>query len=231
MFFIQTNINGKSSQKQPFTDLIQNRKAYIFIKKETPTYAFYCDYCEILNIIWILIELFCRIWVQNRHFSYFLYCCFHTKIFRKCDFRTHYNIGSSTFLIQQLQNYRYFSKWSIVKTVNMSSLNIMLSYHFFRSGLASRGFTLLKNKSMQKFRRHWSMHKRQNSQKGKCKFIITICKDWFNLSITTTCIRVLEAVTRRCFVKSVFLKILQNSQKTSVSESFFNKVAGLRQLS
>ena len=118
MLFIQTNINGKNSQKQPLTDLLQNRKAYIFIKKETPTHAFCCDYCEILNIIWILIELFCRIWVQNWHFSYFLYCCFHTKIFRKCDFLTHYNIGSSTILIELLK----FRNNSIITVTSWSDL-------------------------------------------------------------------------------------------------------------
>ena len=38
-----------------------------------------------------------------------------------------------------------------------------------------------------------------------------------------------EAVARRCSIKKVFLKILPNSQGTPVAESFFNKVAGLKQ--
>ena len=37
----------------------------------------------------------------------------------------------------------------------------------------------------------------------------------------------MEAVTRRCSVKKVFLKISQNSQKETVPESPFNKVAPL----
>ena len=33
----------------------------------------------------------------------FLHGCFHTKIFSKCKFRTHYNVGSSTTLIESLK--------------------------------------------------------------------------------------------------------------------------------
>ena len=36
-----------------------------------------------------------------------------------------------------------------------------------------------------------------------------------------------EAVARRCSVKKVFLKISQNSQKTPVLDSLFNKVEGV----
>ena len=39
----------------------------------------------------------------------------------------------------------------------------------------------------------------------------------------------MEAVPKRCSVKKVFLKILQNSQENTCDRvSFFNKVAGLR---
>ena len=37
----------------------------------------------------------------------------------------------------------------------------------------------------------------------------------------------IEAVARRCSVKKVLLVISQNSRKTPVPESLFNKVAGL----
>ena len=64
----------------------------------------------------LTIEFFERLWVENWHFSYFL-CpcfvflhntwlfrtCFHTKSFSKCNFCTHYNIGSSTILIESLK--------------------------------------------------------------------------------------------------------------------------------
>ena len=69
-----------------------------------------------------MIEFFERLRIQNWHFSYFLrHCfvflhnaikmsiswlfriCFHTKIFSKCNFRTHYNVGSSTALIESLK--------------------------------------------------------------------------------------------------------------------------------
>ena len=33
---------------------------------------------------------------------------------------------------------------------------------------------------------------------------------------------------RRCFIAKLFLKISQNSQETSMTESLFNKAAGLR---
>ena len=35
-----------------------------------------------------------------------------------------------------------------------------------------------------------------------------------------------KAVSRRCFVKKLFLKISQNSQENTRSSLFFNKVAG-----
>ena len=37
----------------------------------------------------------------------------------------------------------------------------------------------------------------------------------------------MEAVAQRCSIKKVFSEILQNSQKTPVPESVFNKVTGL----
>ena len=69
-----------------------------------------------------MIKFFGRLWVQNWYFSYFLYhcfvflhnpsvriggpllfcTCFHAKIFSKCNFYTHYNVGSSAILIESL---------------------------------------------------------------------------------------------------------------------------------
>ena len=40
----------------------------------------------------------------------------------------------------------------------------------------------------------------------------------------------IEAVAQRCFVKKVFLEILQNSQENTCARAFFNKVAGLKLL-
>ena len=54
--------------------------------------------------------------------------------------------------------------------VNTSFLNIMMlcfSLKTILQGMAK--ITLLKNKSMQNFRRHWSMRQRENSQKRNCK--------------------------------------------------------------
>ena len=72
---------------------------------------------------YVMIELFGRLWVQNWRVSYFLYCCFvflhnctvrfgspelfrtcsYTKISRKRNFRTHFNVGSSIILIESLK--------------------------------------------------------------------------------------------------------------------------------
>ena len=60
---------------------------------------------------------------------------------------------------------------------------------------------------------------------GQCensKFIVTNCKDRFKSEITTTCIRISAAVTRRCSVKKVFLKTLQNSQKNTYARASFS---------
>ena len=87
----------------------------------TPTQLFSCEYCEILwnSFLWNA----SRLWVQNWYFSYSLcHCfvflhnsirislswlfrtCFHTKIVTlvKCSFPTHYNVGSSSILIESV---------------------------------------------------------------------------------------------------------------------------------
>ena len=71
----------------------------------------------------VMIEFFLCLWVQKWRFSYFLYyrfvflynssvrigspwlfrACFHTKIFSKFNFHTHYNVGSSIILIESLK--------------------------------------------------------------------------------------------------------------------------------
>ena len=70
----------------------------------------------------VVIEFFGRLRVQHLRFSNFLrHCfvflhnavrmsisclfriCFQTKIFIKCNFRTHYNVGSNTVLIESLK--------------------------------------------------------------------------------------------------------------------------------
>ena len=94
-------------------------KVCIFIKKETPTHLFSCEYCESLKTGFFIDAW--RLWVQNWCFSYsfglysvFLHnsirisiswlfrICFHTKIvtFVKCNFRRHYNVDSSSILTE-----------------------------------------------------------------------------------------------------------------------------------
>ena len=75
--------------------------------------AFFVEHLTVqytFSKFYVMIEFFGRFWVQNRHFSYFLchcfdflHVCFQTKIFSKCKFRTHYNLGSSTILIESLK--------------------------------------------------------------------------------------------------------------------------------
>ena len=72
---------------------------------------------------YVMIEFFGRLWVQNWRVSYFLYycfvflhnssvrigspylfrTCFNNKIFSKRNFCTHYNVGSSTIVIESLK--------------------------------------------------------------------------------------------------------------------------------
>ena len=73
----------------------------------------------------MIIEVFGRLWAENWHFSYFLcHCfdflhgCFHTKIFSKCKFRTYYNLGSSTILIESL-NFRNNSRIAVRSPNNL----------------------------------------------------------------------------------------------------------------
>ena len=96
-------------------------KVCIFIKKGTPTQLFSCEYCKILKNSFFIERL--TLWVQKWYFSYslchcfvFLYnsirisiswllrTCFHTKIVTlvKCNLCMHYNVGSSTILIEWL---------------------------------------------------------------------------------------------------------------------------------
>ena len=62
--------------------------------------------------------------------------CFHTKIFSKCKFRTHHNVGSSTILIE-LVKFRKNSRIAVSSPSNLLwklwlwvFLNIILCYYF-----------------------------------------------------------------------------------------------------
>ena len=77
---------------------------------------FFCYFFDLLHGPW----LFCT--------------CLHTKIFSKCKFRLHYNVGSSTIQIESLKfrnNSRIAvsSPGNLWKYVNMSFLNIILCYY------------------------------------------------------------------------------------------------------
>ena len=127
------NIRKKTPVLQSLLNKFAGQKACIFIKKEISALVSSFEYCEILvgtpsvhytfPKFYVMIKFFGRLWVKNWRFSYFLYycfvflhnsslrigsqwlfrTCFDAKIFRKCNFRTHYNIGSSTVLIQSLK--------------------------------------------------------------------------------------------------------------------------------
>ena len=76
---------------------------------------------------------------------------------------------------------------------------------------------LQKKKSMLKFRPHRSIKYASvlTHRKKNVKLIVTNSKDMFLLQITTTYIRMSEAVARRSTVKKVFLKMSQNSQENT----------------
>ena len=65
---------------ESLSDKVAGLKACIFIEKETPTQAFFCEYCEIIENshfiedlllvilfgnFYLMIEFFGRLWVQN----------------------------------------------------------------------------------------------------------------------------------------------------------------------
>ena len=106
-------------------------KAYIFIKKEIPTQVFSCQYWKIFKNSFLVEQFLFIILLRDDRilwtslgtkltcfYSCFLYycfvflhigspllfcTCFHTKISSKCNFRSHFNVGSSTILIESLK--------------------------------------------------------------------------------------------------------------------------------
>ena len=54
------------------------------------------------------------------------------------------------------------------------------------------------------------------------KVIVTNCKNRFKLSITTTCLQISEAFTRKCSAKKVFLKFRKIHRKSSWPQSLLN---------
>ena len=98
----------------------------------------------------VTIEFFGCLWLHNWHFSHCLcHCfvplhnfirisvpwlfrsCFYTKIFSKCNFCMHYNVGSSTTLFRSNSRITVTSPSNLLwKTRNMSFLNVMLCYYF-----------------------------------------------------------------------------------------------------
>ena len=78
---------------------------------------------------------------------------FDTKIFSKCNFRTHYNVGSSTILIKSLE-FRNNSTTTVTSTSNLLwklwtlvSCRLRFVIILFRSGLAIRGYKELYRKT------------------------------------------------------------------------------------
>ena len=96
-------------------------KVCIFIKKKIPTQLFFCEYCEILKnsffmyrlttfgtkliFLIILVSLLCfPSWLYyNQYFMVIPYLFSYQNLtLVKCNFRTHYNVGSSTILTEWL---------------------------------------------------------------------------------------------------------------------------------
>ena len=136
-----------------------------------------------------MIEFSGRLWVQNWHFSIFLcHCfdflhgpwlfraCFRAKTFSKRKFSLHYNVGSTTILIESLKFRKNFqiavsSPSILYEYVNMSFLNIIICYYFSLEAVLQ---SMAENNPTRKqidaeFQGHQSMRQRENSQKRKCK--------------------------------------------------------------
>ena len=106
--------------ESPFSR-VAGLKVCIFIKKETPTQLFSCEYCQILKNGFFIERLttsgqnwcfsyslcHCFVFLHNSitiSLSWLFRTCFYTKIviLVKCNFRTHYHVGSSSILIEWL---------------------------------------------------------------------------------------------------------------------------------
>ena len=118
-FFL--NIVKKTPALECPFNKVSGLKVCIFIKKETPTQLFSCEYCEILtkrffieritteckiNIFYIscVIALFSLITLLKSVFHGYSVLVSIPKLLTliKCDFRTHCNVGSSSILIEWL---------------------------------------------------------------------------------------------------------------------------------
>ena len=130
-------------------------KIWIFIKKGIPTQVFSCEYCDIfknsflvelfLFIILLRDDRILWMFLGNRLVSYFLYycfvflhnssvrignpqlffTCFYTQISSKHNFRTHFNVGSSTILIESLKTRNNCR----TLVLSLSFLNIILYFY------------------------------------------------------------------------------------------------------
>ena len=96
--------------RSPFLLKRDSNTGVFLIKSFKNSYLCRTPHCYYtFSNFYVMIEYFGRLWVQNWHFWYFLghyfdilHGCFHTKICSKCKFRTPYNVGSSTILIESL---------------------------------------------------------------------------------------------------------------------------------
>ena len=99
------------------------RLDFFFVEHLTVHYTFPKFY--------VMIKFFGHLRAQNWHFSYF-FChsldflsgpwlfrtCFHTEIFSKCNFCMHYNVGSSSILIESLK-FRNNSRTAVTSPSNL----------------------------------------------------------------------------------------------------------------
>ena len=110
-----------------------------------------------------------------------------------------------------------------MKNVNLNFLNIMLYYYFSLEAVLLSQLKKIqpKNKSMLKFRRHWSIRPEWKLTE-ECKiYRYKIAKIDLTYKLQLTCIRISEAVTSHCSVKKVLIKILQNlCENIYVRDSF-----------
>ena len=113
------SLSRKQLLESPFNK-VAGLTVCIFIKKKTPTQLFSCEYCEILKStfsyrapvdfgykidifrILCVIAFFSLCNSIRISISWLFHICFKIVTLVKSNFRTHYNVGSSTILIEWL---------------------------------------------------------------------------------------------------------------------------------
>ena len=134
-------------------------------------FAYKIDILRICRVIHFVLLFYNSIRIS---ISWLFRTCFHTKIFSKCNFCTHYKADPSTIPIESVK-FRNTSRITVTSLSNLLRKLLIWVFEYYacycflkkRSCKTWLNITLPKNKLMQKFMQHWGMRQRKNSQKEK----------------------------------------------------------------